>query len=154
MSTLPTELMSAEKVYEPQGLDLPTDLQQRLTLTQRLRVMVLDDLTAGGTKLPAGEDNLKMMLEIARNMDVTTLGEMRAQVDVQNATNDQLVAAAILQVSHNRGRYAVPAEREIQARVIPPSPELDEPIELVPDETHIGLQTLTYEDFRERFGKK
>jgi len=154
MSTLPTELMPVEKVYEPQGLELPTDLQSRLTLTQRIRVMVLDDLTAGGTKLPAGDDALKMMLEVTRNMDVTTLGEMRAQVDVQNATNEQLVAAAIMQVSRNRGQMPQAYEREVQARVIPPSPELEEDVTLVPDETHIGLQTLTYEDFRERFSKK
>lgn len=154
MSTLPTELMPVEKLYEPQGLELPTDLQSRLTLTQRIRVMVLDELTAGGTKLPAGDDALKMMLEVTRNMDVTTLGEMRAQVDVQNATNEQLVAAAIMQVSRNRGQMPQAYEREVQARVIPSSPELEEDVTLVPDETHIGLQTLTYEDFRERFSKK
>ena len=145
-------LKEPERTAPP--LELPQDLASRLQFTQSLRVQVMDGLTAGGTKIPDDDDKLKMVLEVARNMDATTLGEMRMQVEAASVGNEMLVAAAIRQMSGNR---IVNQTREMPSappRVIPPSPELEFEVELVPDQTLIGQQSLNFDDFRERFGKK
>lgn len=153
------ELMPAvEPDYDGPELELHENLTERLNSSQKIRTKVVSSLTRGGTKAPRTDEELKMLLVTLRDMDSVTLGEMKVKVEANNKGQEEIVKAVILEMAKTRGRVVrEPVAGAIEAPVKPlthaPSPELEEDLELLPDEAHIGQQSLTYDDFRERFGK-
>lgn len=149
-----------EQEYLPLGrsededlLQLPGDLQERLTLTQKLRVRVISKMTKGGTAVPSTDEELKMFLAVMKDMDGVTLGEMKVKVEASTRGSDEIVKAAILEMNRLRGGITNHQPPPVIKRDIPSTPELEKSVDLVPDETLIGQQALSYEDFQARFGK-
>lgn len=148
------EYIPAPAPREAPELVMPEALEDRLAFNQRMRTKIVDHLTTGGTAIPKEEEDVKLLLQTLREQDSVTLGEMKVRLEGQGVANDQLVQAAILEMTRSRTQLALAKPLPVAIeRDIPDSPELAADVSLVPDETLIGQQNLSYADFREKFGK-
>lgn len=133
-------------------LQLPDELNEQLRLTQKIRTKIVSKVTRGGKAIPNSDEELKLLMETLKQMDSTTLGEMRIKVDEKTKGMDVVVQETIRQLNKSKAISHLPPADEPVQRVIPSTPELESGIDLVPDQDHIGIQNLTYDSFKERFG--
>lgn len=147
------EFIPASQDSDMDLLELPEELNQQLRLTQKIRTKIVSKVTKGGTTIPSSEEELKLLMETLKQIDSTTLGEMRIKVDEKSKGIDVLVQETIRQLNRTQAIGHLPPVDAPVERQLPSTPELEEGIELVPDQDHIGLQNLTYDSFKEKFGK-
>lgn len=149
----PEVIIARQNIDEPE-LELPDDLSQQLRQSQVIRTKVVDVLTSGGKVIPRTEEEVKVLLEVLKQRDGVTLGEMKIKNDTKIHGIDAMVQEA-RRVLNKTGAisHLPPALDNPVQRVIPDSPELEPNIDLVPDQDFIGQHNLTYDEFREKYEK-
>src|SRR5574343_366643 len=124
---------------------------EQIKKNQRIRNLLVDKLTKDGSVITEDPDTVKLLLEVMKDSDRTTLSELKINTDDQNAQQDRLAAMTIAQVGRQMGA-ANPFERVVNptdgddSRSTANGALLPE-IELVPGNIDIGTSTETYDSF-------
>jgi hypothetical protein len=132
---------------------MPATHEERLRLTQQVRLKMMDELAPGG-KVPTDKDGVKMLLDTMKDFDAQELGVMRQKTDDNNAKKDQIVAQALLELANRQGSGSVMRVEgaPVQRAAIPLDSELPD-IEVVPGEMDTGSHTITYSAMQSRFSR-
>lgn len=133
---------------------MPPTHEERLQLTQGVRLKMMNELAPGG-KVPTDKDGVKMLLDTMKDFDAQELGVMRQKTDDNNSKKDQIVAQALLELANRQGSGSVLRVEgaPVQRAAIPLDSELPE-IEVVPGELETGSHTITYSDMSNRFSRE
>jgi hypothetical protein len=133
---------------------LPASHEERLEMTQGVRIKMMVALAPGG-KVPTDKDGVKMLLDTMKDFDSQELGIMRQKTDDNNAKKDQIVAQALLELANRSGSSSVMRVDgpPVQRAAIPLDSELPD-IEVVPGELETGSHTITYSDMAGRFSRE
>lgn len=134
---------------------LPSTNEDRLELTQNVRLQFVQLITAGGTRIPTDQEQGKLLLTALNDMDKTTLGAMRQKSDDGKMAKDQLVAEALLALGQKMGNNSAFRVENPQPRSIPLliDESLLPEVVVVPGEIDTGVQSIAYTDLANRFAR-
>lgn len=135
---------------------LPTDDNDTLNYTQKVRQMVVSDLITGG--MPKDPKDRAQLLAALDGMDRQVLTKQKIKVDEKVADADRHAATILAQVlaqTHGRSPYERPViEGEVITPALPgPTVDLSKlpEFEPVPGETDIGTADMNCETFMAKF---
>lgn len=135
------------------SITLPQTSEERLEFSQSIRHQLAQELMKDG-KIPDSADDRELLLKTIEHMDRTTLGAMKIQTDDKRAARDQLVAAALVDLSQKIGSAKLfrkeGAEREpitIPADALPD-------VDLVEGELSTSQENLNYKEFEQRMRRE
>lgn len=132
---------------------LPTNQEERLELTQKMRLKLVNKLTDDGRELPKDPETAKLILTALNDMDRTTLGTMKQRSDDKAAAADQLVARALLELGNKIGSNKVLREEQPLPRVVRVDDSALPEISVVPGEMDVGVQSISYNDLANTFSR-
>lgn len=125
---------------------------QNIAYTQQLRRQILTDVTKDG--LPKDKESIDLVLEAARDIDRTALGNKRIQSGDRNSDSNHRVAMAVQQLQRSLGNanpFEVGPDGQDpaidQARF---NDDLLPDIEVKPGEMDVGHHEETYKEFMAR----
>lgn len=120
------------------------DEQQQLERSQSVRGALLTELLAGQGKVTDSEERFAMVTTILRDMDKTTLGKAGARSKAKQAEGFQDLGSAMAEILAKTPGYGSVKGKHREVPVEVPKELLE--IELIEGETHIGVQTVTYQE--------
>lgn len=133
---------------------MPATHEERLELTQGVRLKMMDALAPGG-KVPVDKDGVKMLLDTMKDFDSQELGIMRQKTDDSMAAKDQLVAQALVEIARRQGgRSGLRVDGPVVQRTAIPSDSDLPDITTVPGEMDTGGHTISYNELAGRFSRQ
>ena len=133
---------------------LPTQLEERLEITQKMRMKMVNILTEDGNRIPTDADSAKLVLQALNDMDRTTLGTMKQKTDDNKAASDQILARALLKLGEHQGsRSLLRSDTPVAPRVERVDDSLLPEISVVPGEMDVGTQNISYGELAGRFSR-
>lgn len=126
-----------------------------LEKTQRIRELIIDNITVNGNTVPEDPAKLAILMEVMRDTDRTELTKIRISTDNKNSEDDRALALALVDISNQRkginpflvntnpDSVTIDHRSIVNVNALPNSTPVDGNME-------IGVSTETYDDFNVR----
>ena len=118
--------------------------QQQLERSQSIRGALLTELLAASGKTTDSEERFTMVTTLLRDMDKTNLGKAGARSKAKQAEGFQDLGSAMAEILAKTPGYGASKNKHREVPVTVPAELLE--INVVEGETHIGVQTVTYQE--------
>lgn len=118
--------------------------QQQLERSQSIRGALLTELLAASGKTTDSEERFTMVTTLLRDMDKINLGKAGARSKAKQAEGFQDLGSAMAEILAKTPGYGVSKNKHREVPVTVPAELLE--IDVVEGETHIGVQTVTYQE--------
>ena len=118
--------------------------QQQLERSQSIRGALLTELLAASGKTTDSEERFTMVTTLLRDMDKTNLGKAGARSKAKQAEGFQDLGSAMAEILAKTPGYGSSKNKHREVPVSVPDELLK--IDVVEGETHIGVQTVTYQE--------
>ena len=118
--------------------------QQQLERSQSIRGALLTELLAASGKTTDSEERFTMVTTLLRDMDKTNLSKAGARSKAKQAEGFQDLGSAMAEILAKTPGYGASKNKPREVPVAVPAELLE--IDVVEGETHIGVQTVTYQE--------
>ena len=118
--------------------------QQQLERSQSIRGALLTELLAASGKTTDSKERFTMVTTLLRDMDRTNLDKAGARSKAKQAEGFQDLGSAMAEILAKTPGYGASKNKHREVPVTVPAELLE--IDVVEGETHIGVQTVTYQE--------
>jgi len=144
---------------EHPALAKPVNDDEILSFTQEVRMRMISDLTANGTRMPTDPKEAQQLAFLLSDMDRQAATKKRLRQDAQandTAVRATATIAAVLDRLGARNPFALEPSQVIegQSRVIEMPDKLVDDVKVAPGELEIGIADNTYSGFMQEFDKR